>query len=114
MSRRKRTPFQPWETRNADGIEKRYIRMGVTQLSAEVMRKLSPAAFKIYVYMKIESSGCKQFTFPHSKYCSFMSKPTFFKVVTELENQGFIDVIQRNRNLRRSNIYAFSERWKSN
>lgn len=113
MARVKKTLFKPWETRNADGIEKRYIRLGVTQMSAEVMRRLSPAAVKIYIYMKLESGGRKEFTFPHTKYSSYMSKPTFFRVVKELEEQGFIDIIQRNRNLRKSNVYAFSERWKT-
>lgn len=109
---RKKVPFQAWETRNSDGIEKRFIRLGVTQLSAEVMRKLSPAAFKIYIYMKIESGGKIEYTFPHNRYASYMSKPTFFRVIRELETCGFIDVVKRNGNLRQSNIYRFSDRWK--
>ena len=42
-----------------------------------------------------------------------MSKPTFFKARDELVEKGFVDVVQNNKNLRRANIYAFSERWKT-
>lgn len=113
MARTKITPFKPWESRNANGIEKRFIRLGVTQMSCERMRKLSSSAFKIYCYMKIESGGSRQFTFPHNKYASFATKPTFFRALKELEQNGFIDIIQRNGNLRISNVYAFSDRWKT-
>ncbi len=112
MARAKKTAFKPWETKNADGIEKRYIRLGVTQMSCERMRKLSSSAFKIYCYMKIEAGGNKQFKFPHNKYASYATKPTFFRALKELEQNGFIDIVQRNGNLRMSNIYSFSDRWK--
>ena len=42
-----------------------------------------------------------------------MSKPTFLKAKQELIDKGFIDVVQNNKNLRRANIYAFSDRWKT-
>jgi len=113
MSKFKKTPFKPWETKNADGMERRFIRMGNTQMCSERMRKLSSIAFKIYCYMKLESGGSKQFAFPHNKYASYVTKPTFFRALKELEQNGFIDIIQRNGNLRRSNVYAFSERWKT-
>lgn len=112
MARHKITPFQSWETTKADGVEKRYIRLGATLMASEKMRSLSPSAFKIYCYMKIESGGKRSFTFPHAKYCSYMSKPTFIKAKQELIDKGFIEVIQSNKNLRKANIYAFSDRWK--
>ena len=112
MPRYKKTPFEKWETKSADGIEKRYFRMGATLMASEPLRTLSPSAFKVLCFMKIESAGKRSFTYSNVKYRSFMSKPTFFKAIKELEEHGFIDVIQHNRNLRRANIYAFSERWK--
>lgn len=113
MARTKKVPFQAWESKAEGGIEKRYYRMGATIMASKALRGLSPSAFKIYCFMKIESGGRKEFRFPHSKYSDFLSKPTFFKVLRELEEQGFIDIIQRNGNLRKSNVYAFSDRWKS-
>jgi len=114
MKRFKVTPFRPWETKTKDGLEKRYFRMGVSQMSTEAMRQLSPTAFKIYCYMKLESGGNNEFTFPHTKYSSYLSRPTFIKAVRELESSGFVDVVQRNKNLRTANVYKFSERWKLN
>ena len=113
MARKKITPFEPWETKNTDGVEKRYFRMGATLMASEQMRSLSPSAFKIYCYMRLESAGNRSFKFPHAKYRSYMSKPTFLKAKQELIDKGFIDVVQNNKNLRKSNIYAFSDRWKT-
>lgn len=113
MAKHKITPFEPWETKNANGVEKRYFRMGATLMASEQMRSLSSSAFKIYCYMRIESGGNRSFKFPHVKYRSYMSKPTFQKAKQELIDKGFIDVVRNNKNLRMANIYAFSERWKT-
>ena len=82
-------------------------------MASEQMRSLSPSAFKIYCYMRLESAGNRSFKFPHAKYRSYMSKPTFLKAKKELIDKGFIDVVQNNKNLRKANIYAFSDRWKT-
>lgn len=112
MARKKIVPFEPWESKDCNGFERRYFRLGISMMSSEAMRTLSPSAFKVYCYMRIESGGRRSFTFPHAKYRTFMSKPTFFKALTELQEHGFVDVIQHNKNLRKANIYAFSDRWK--
>lgn len=112
MARKKIVAFESWESKDSNGYERRYFRMGATLMASEPMRSLSPSAFKVYCYMRIESGGRRSFTFPHAKYRTFMSKPTFFKALTELQEHGFVDVIQRNGNLRKANIYAFSDRWK--
>lgn len=44
MARNKVTPFEQWETTKADGIEKRYFRLGATLMASEKMRSLSPSA----------------------------------------------------------------------
>lgn len=113
MPRIRKTPFPPWETRNADGIEKRYIRMGATIMASGAMMDLSSSAFRVYCYMRLESSGRKDFRFPYSKYRAYMSRPTFLKARDELVEKGFINIVRNNRNLRKANDYAFSERWKA-
>lgn len=113
MARTKKVPFAPWESKNASGIEKRYIRLGDTLLCSAAARGLSPSAFKALIYMKIEAAGKKNFQFPCHKYIDFMSKPTFYKAIKELEEVGFIDIISRNKNLRIPNEYAFSSRWQN-
>ena len=77
------------------------------------MRSLSPSAFMVYTYMRLEAGGKKQFEFPFCKYRSFVSRPTFFKVLGELQDKGFVDVLQRNKCVRQPNVYSFSDRWKT-
>ncbi len=113
MARTKKVPFAPWETKASGGVEKRYCRMGNTQMCSEAMRNLSPAAFKVYWFMRLESAGKREFEFPHVKYASYMSKPTFFRVLKELQDSGFVDVVQRNKCVRQPNVYRFSDRWKT-
>lgn len=113
MARTKKTPFPPWFTTRTDGFEKRYIRLAVTLTSSEAFRDLSNSAVRIYINMMMEAGGNKDFTFPCNKYINYMSKQTFFKARTELVNHGFITIKQNNRNLRKSNIYSFSDGWKS-
>lgn len=112
MARTKKTPFPPWQTRSNDGIEKRYIRLGNTLLYSSAFLQLSAKAKEAYIYMLIESAGQREFTLPHSKYTQFSKKDSFLRAREELEMAGFIDTIQNNGNLRKPNVYRFSDRWK--
>lgn len=112
-TRVKRVPFPPWLTRAKDGIEKRYCRIGATILASDAMRSLSPSAFKIYCYMLIESAGNREFEFPYRKYKDYMSRPTFTAARDELVKHGFIEIAQNNKNLRKANVYRFTDTWKT-
>ena len=112
MARKKKTPFAYWESTKPDGIEQRYIRMANTQMVSEAMLSLSNSAFRIYVNMKLESAGKLEYTFPFSKYRIYMTRPTFKQAVDELVDKGFIEVKQHNANLRKANVYRFSDGWK--
>ena len=112
MARQKKTPFAPWETRASDGIEKRYIRLGNTLLYDPAFLQLSAKAKEVYIYMRIESAGKREFTLPHSKYTQFSKKDSFLRAREELEKAGFIETVQHNGNLRKPNVYRFSEHWK--
>lgn len=112
MARQKKIPFAPWETRAGDGIENRFIRLGNTLLYDPAFLQLSAKAKEVYIYMRIESAGKKEFTLPHSKYIQFSKKDSFLRARDELEKAGFIEMVQSNGNLRKPNVYSFSERWK--
>lgn len=112
MAKRKKTPFAPWETTKIDGIEKRYIRMGNSQMLHTITLNLNHATFRVYVYMKLESGGKSTFTFPRSKYKKFVSAGGFDRAVKELCEAGLIEVVERNANLRKPNVYRFSDAWK--
>lgn len=111
MAGKKKTPFAPWETKASNGIEKRYVRLANTMLCSPAFLQLSGNATRVYVYMRIESAGKREFTMPRSKYIKFIKKDAFLTATEELEKAGFIE-IQHNANLRKPNVYRFSERWK--
>lgn len=113
MGRTKKTPFFTWETTKPDGIEKRYIRMGNSQMLHPRVLGLTPSAFRVYAYMKLESEGRVEFTFPKSKWRAFLSSGGFQSAKKELCEAGLIEVVEKNANLRKPNKYRFSTAWKS-
>lgn len=113
MGKSKKTPFPMWQTCKPDGIESRYIRLGNSQMLHPAMLNLSDKAFKIYSHMLLESGGKQEFTFAHSKYSNLASKAVFQRVKDELIEKGFISEKQNNANLRKPNVYVFSDQWKN-
>lgn len=112
MARIKKVPFPPWQTCKPTGIELRYIRLGNSQLLHERIIGLTHAAFRVYVYMLLESGGKRDFTFPKSKWKAFLSPGGFQGAVTQLCQAGLIEVTEKNANLRKPNKYRFLEDWK--
>ena len=112
MARVKKTPFPSWQTCKPDGVEQRYIRLGNSQLMHPAMLQLSDKAQIIYIHMLLESGGKKEFTFPRSKYKLIAGNTVFQNVKEELIQHGFIRVKQNNANLRKANIYEFTNDWK--
>ena len=112
MARAKKTPFPPWQSCKDNGIEERYIRLGNSQLLHVATSCLSDKAFRIYVYMLLESGGKLEFTFPRSKYSKIAGHTVFQRAKSELIDKGFIKEKQNNANLRKENIYEFSDSWK--
>ena len=113
MTRSKKTPFQPWQTCNNKGEEKRYIRLGNSLLLHKAVFDLSDKAFRVYVYMLIEAGGEKKFTYPRSKYKYISSIDGFQRAKKELIQKGFIKEIEKNKQRRKENLYEFSEDWKN-
>jgi hypothetical protein len=107
------TPFSPWETDRSRGIEKRYIRMGVSQMVHPATFSLSHTAYRIYTYMKLESGGKRVFLFPKCKWRAYISSGGFQAAKKELIDKGFIIEVENNANLRKPNVYSFSEGWKT-
>lgn len=63
--------------------------------------------------MLLESGGCQEFEFPHSRFKQLASKQGFLNARTELIKKGFIEIVHNNSNLRLPNVYKFSEKWKT-
>lgn len=113
MARSKKTPFPVWQTCKPTGIEERYIRLGNSQMLHPATMGLSDKAARIYNYMLLEAGGKREFTFPRSKYSKLAGNDVFQRAKDELIEKGFIKVKQNNANLRKANIYEFSEAWKT-
>lgn len=112
MARKKNTPFPPWTSCKNDGRESRYIRLGNSQMLHPAMQQLSDKAFRIYVNMLLEAGPERIFTFPRTKYKGMAGSATFQRIKEELIEKGFIREVQNNANLRKANVYEFSEAWK--
>lgn len=112
MGRSKKTPFPEWQTRKPNGIEERFVRVGNSQLLHESTMGLTNAEFRLYIYMLNESGGKREFTMPRSKYKNFLSPHGAQSAIYGLEKKGFIDIVEKNGNLRKANVYRFSTRWK--
>lgn len=112
-NKNRKTPFNEWETIYQNGEEKRYMRMGNSQMTHPAFLDLSHPAVNVYIHMKIESGGKRVFEFPYSKYKVFISKQGFQTAKDELVKSGFIQIAEKNANLRKPNKYRFSTSWKS-
>ena len=53
----KKVPFPPWFSKNSNGIEKRYIRLGTTMIHSDAWRDLSGPACKLMAAMMLEAGG---------------------------------------------------------
>ena len=102
--------FKNWEGRQVE--EYGYIRLTESQLFSAAMMKLSGAAFRVYVYMRQHEREKRDFEFSRSKYIKFMTPPTFIRAVKELEEAGFIEVLEHNKHRQKPNRYRFSTKWR--
>lgn len=112
VGKNKKVPFPLWQSCKADGIEQRYIRLGNSQLLHPAMLNLSDKAKAVYIYMLLESGGKMEFEFPRNKYSKISGNNAYQRAKDELINAGFIKQKQSNKNLRKPNVYEFSDEWK--
>lgn len=103
-------PF--WLTALFDRSKERFVMKGYTFYEHPAVKGLSPSAYKIYDYMCKECGGTTEFVFPASIYEKITTKPTFQKAKKELIEKGFIIEVQNNFNLRKPNVFRFSDEWK--
>ena len=86
--------------------------MGNSQMLHPALMNLSHAAFRVYTYMKLESGGKPVFQFPKAKWHAFISPGGFQHAKKELCDAGLIEVVQRNANIRKPNVYRLSCDWR--
>lgn len=114
MGRNRKTPFASWETTAPGGMERRYIRVADTFFCHPAYKALGDKAARLYLHMRMESGGKREFELPYTKAQRIMpiSRPAIQASIAELSDRGFIDKVEHGKSTRTPNLYRFSERWK--
>jgi len=91
-----------------------HVRLYFYMLESKAWNSLSPFSQSLYIKIRKEHRGQSEnrFKLPYSQ--TGYSPATTSRCLAELEKWGFIDVVQRGGLFHQCNIYALSERWKSN
>lgn len=74
--------------------------------------KLSPTARALYEDMAYQAAGKREFTYPRSVYEQLCGKAAFYTARQELIQGGYLEVVENNSNVRKPNVYRFSDKWK--
>lgn len=120
MKKTKQIPF--WKTGRQDGKSTNGVLLPHVELYADLLQDpvfsgLSGSAYKTYLGMMKEHGfnvpDDVAFEFPRHKAALYgVPKDSLLRAIKELEAKGFIEVVQRNGNLRKANLYRFSKAWK--
>lgn len=120
---KKAKPPEKWEY---DGVNQRFARIYTTMLYKDGFKKLKPRTRMLYVYMKERYKGDANKNAPNGDKAQFLfpwhlanktaelytNKSTFYSDIQALIDSGFIECVENNKNLRKSNVYKFSDKWK--
>lgn len=112
--KRNLTPFNYYHTMSPKGKERHYLRLPQSMMQTPAVQGLSNSAYRVFVEMMNVGCWKSEFTFTRKQYVKFMSSSTFVRAVKELELAGIIVVKEHNQNLRKPNVYAWSDKWKPN
>lgn len=113
MSKKKiYTPFQHYHSMAPDGAEKRYARLACSMMQSPAVQGLSHTAYRLFIEMMMNASWKPEFNFSRSTYRKFIANSTFDRAIHELEKAGIIRIVEHNKNLRKSNLYGWSNAWK--
>lgn len=104
-----KTPFHHYET--DDKNDKNYIRITKRLIMDKKFIKLSNSSKVLYFYMRMWAYPKKEYNYTIGTAKKLMSKNTFLKCIDELEENGFINILFRNKYAHCMNIYEFSDRW---
>ena len=123
MAKSKKQPPEKWES---VGKNNKFVRLFVEQLESEAMNQLKPRQRNLYTYMKLQYSGKEtknnpqgkkdyfyfNWTLANKKYKLYKNQKTFYDDIKILNEKGFIEIVEKNQNLRQKNVYKFSDKWK--
>lgn len=125
MARSKRTsqPYvrKSFETRltgRADLTGEKMVGMCLTQLMSDAWHNLSGNAKNLYLFMRLQYNGSNESCFYFNKalyqkqYKLYSNGTQFKKDLDQLCSNGFVRIVEKGKNTRTKNIYAFSDDWQ--
>lgn len=114
MSRKKHSlPIWLYDSNVKDSSNRNFIRLSHSQLTHKSFFSLSNSAKTIYIYMVNYSKGNREFSFPFRIYKNITTKPTFNKCIKELQEKGFIEIVEYGKFTRTENKYRFLSEWST-
>lgn len=115
MAKKGITPLPSLFTYTADGNEP-FIRVPASLWVNPLFKELNYSAKCLYLDMclYVGKDYNEAFNYPETlaKNRLNMSKQTFLTSRDKLEKNGFIEVLEVNRNLRKANVYKLSKKWR--
>lgn len=113
----RRTPLNFWEKGRPiikSGKEEHFTRLGDSLFTHPAFLELTYTERLLYIYMCRASAGKIEFNFNHSFYTSLgVTKATFQRAVNTLIEKKFIRKVLQGKNVRKSNVYRFTNEWKN-
>ena len=84
-------------------------------LQSQAWEKIGNPARVAYIHLKGKccSASVEEISLSFNEMEKFMHRHTFAKAIRELEEFGFVKVIQKGGLYRRRNFYLLSEEWKT-
>lgn len=111
----KKTPIEPHLSFAKDGNEP-FVRLTSSLTTSPLFLKLGFAAraLLIDIYLYVGKDYNSSFSYPETlaKRRVGLAKQTFLNSKKQLIDNGFIEVVECNRNLRKANVYKVSCGWR--
>lgn len=105
--------ISPWLSAKKDCREGRFLQVGNSLLLSEEFQTLKDSAKFLYFCMALECGGRPEFEFPLSTAKKYgIPGTTFRRVIQDLINGHFIEVISSGKTTREPNDYRFISEWK--
>ncbi len=84
-------------------------------ICSHAFKSLTNAARTAYTLMRaqVKKKNQSEVIYPYSHAVDYMERRTFAKSIRQLIDVGFIDKKQSGGLFRRTNIYLFSDKWRS-
>lgn len=108
--KKRNAKFKPFEGIHPNG---RHLRITLTMMVSEAWLSLSPHAISVYLKFKIKYNGDNErnLSLTYSEKPKKMTQRTFTKVLKELVDKGFLDIVEYRRHKREATIFGLSNRW---